>query len=73
MEGNTPEHEIAIDHPLYFYAEILKRRLVGVKFLQDAISDETMNVKIYGENQPVIITTPTRTAIVMPLSERKVS
>ena len=73
MEGNAPEHEITVDHPAYFYTEILKHRPFEIKSLQDAISDEPMNVKIYGENQPVIITTLTRTAIVMPLLERKVS
>jgi hypothetical protein len=73
MEGNTPEHEIAIDHPSYLYIEILKRRIVDLHLLEGAISDEPMNVRIYGDNQPVIITTLTRTAIVMPLFDRKVS
>ena len=73
MEGNTPEHEITINHPACFYIEILKHRICNIKLLQDAISDEPMNVKIYGENQPVIITTLTRTAIVMPLNDYKVS
>ena len=67
MEGNTPEHEIAIDDPRYLYIEILKRRICNIKLLEGAISNEPMNVKIYGVNQPVIITTLTRTAIVMPL------
>lgn len=73
MEGNTLEHEIAIDNPVYFYTEILKHRPFEIKYLQDAISDEPMNVRIYGERQPVIITTLTRTAIVMPLLDRKVN
>ena len=73
MKGKKPEHNIVIDHHGCFYAEILKRRIVDIKLLQDAISNEPMNVKIYGEMQPVIITTLTRTAIVMPLLDRKVS
>jgi hypothetical protein len=73
MEGNAPEHEIAVDHPTYFYIEILKHRICNIKLLEGAISDEPMNVRIYGENQPVIITTLTRTAIVMPMLESKVS
>ena len=73
MEGNTPEHEITVDHPAYFYTEILKHRPFEIKSLQDSISDEPMNVKIYSNTQPVIITTLTRTAIVMPLLDRKVS
>ncbi len=73
MEGITPEHEITVDHPTYFYIEILKHRICDIKILEDAISKEPMNIKIYGEMQPVIITTPTRTAIVMPLLDRKVS
>jgi hypothetical protein len=73
MEGNTPEHEITVDHPSYLYIEILKRRIVDLHLLEGAISDEPMNVRIYSENQPVIITTKTRTAIVMPLLSRKVS
>jgi len=73
MEGNTPEHEIAVDHPTYFYVEILKRRICNIKILEDAISDEPMTVKIYSGTQPVIITTPTRTAIVMPLKDTRVS
>jgi hypothetical protein len=71
MEGNTPEHEIAITNPTYFYTEILKHHPVNIKLLQDAISNELMNVRIYGENQPVIIATKTRTAIVMPLLVKK--
>ena len=71
MEGNAPEHEITVDHPAYFYTEILKHLPFEIKHLQDAISDEPMNVRIYGEKQPVIITTLTRTAIVMPLMDRK--
>ncbi len=73
MEGNTPEHEIAVSIPTYFYIEILKHRPFKIKYLQDAISDEPMNVKIYTEGKPVVITTKTRTAIVMPLLDRKVS
>jgi hypothetical protein len=75
MEGNKPEHEITINHhhPAYFYYEILKRRICNIKYLEDAISNEPMNVRIYGENQPVIITTLTRTAIIMPLLDRRVS
>ena len=74
MEGNVPEHEITVDHPSYLYIEILKRRLFEIKYLQDAVSpDDTMTVKIYAEGKPVIITTKTRTAIVMPLMDRKVS
>ena len=73
MEGNTPEHEITISIPAYFYTEILKHRPFEIKYLQDAISNEPMNVRIYGEKQPVIITTLTRNAIVMPLFDRKVS
>jgi hypothetical protein len=71
MEGNTPEHEVAVSNPTYFYIEILKRRICNIKLLESAISDEPMNVRIYGENQPVVITTLTRTAIVMPLLDRK--
>ena len=71
MEGNIPEHEIAISNPTDFYTEILKHQLFEIKYLQDAISDEPMNVKIYAEKQPVIITTLTRTAIVMPIYEGK--
>ena len=67
MEGIIPEYKIIIDHPIYFYTEILKHRLFQIKYLQDAISDESMNVRIYGKNQPIIITTPIRTAIIMPL------
>ncbi len=73
MECNTPEYEIAISNPTYFYTEILKCQPFEIKYLQDAISDEPMNVRIYGENHPVIITTTARTAIVMPLLDRKVS
>jgi hypothetical protein len=73
MEGSTPEHEITVYHPAYFYTEILKHRPFEIRYLQDAISDEPMNVRIYGEKQPVIITTKTRTAIVIPLLDRKVS
>ena len=71
MEGFTPEHEITVDHPAYFYIEILKHRICDIKILEGAISNEPMNVQIYGEMQPVIITTLTRTAIVMPLKDRK--
>ena len=71
MEGNTPEHEITVDHPDYVYIEILKHRICNIKLLEEAISDKPMNVKIYGDVQPVIITTLTRTAIVMPLLDRK--
>jgi len=73
MEGKTPEHEIAIDHPKYLYIEILKRRIVDLHLLESAKSDEPMTVRIYGDDQPVIITTSARTAIVMPLLDRKVS
>lgn len=71
MEGITPEYEIAVDHPIYFYIEILKHRMCDIKLLESAISNEPMNVRIYSKQQPVIITTPTRTAIVMPLLDRK--
>jgi len=67
MEGATPKHEFAVYQPAYFYANIFKHLPFEIKYLQDAISDEPMNVKIYGENKPVIIATLTRTAIVMPL------
>ena len=70
MKGNAPEHEIAVDIPIYFYTETLKHRPFKIKHLQDAISDEPMKVRIYGEKEPVIITTKTRTAIVMPLIDR---
>jgi len=73
MESVEPTHEITVDHPIYFYIEILKRRIVDIHVLEGAISNEPMNVRIYGKNQPVIITTKTRTAIVMPLLDRKVS
>lgn len=73
MEGVKPEHEFTVDHPVYFYTEILKHLPFRIEYLQDAISDEPMNVKIYSEEQPVIITTATRTAIVAPLKDRKVS
>lgn len=70
MEGNTPEHEITVDDPRYLYIEILKHRICNIKLLEGAISDEPMNVRIYSEMQPVIITTPTRTAIIMPLLDK---
>lgn len=73
MEGIKPEHEFTIGHPVYFYTEILKHLPFRIEYLQDAISNEPMNVKIYSEEQPVIITTATRTAIVAPLKDRKVS
>lgn len=71
MEGITPEYEIAVSIPAYFYTEILKHRPFEIKYLQDAISNEPMNVRIYGKAQPVIITTLTRKAIVQPLMDRK--
>ena len=73
MEGIKPEHEIAVSDSTYFYIEILKYRICKIKLLQDAISNEPMNIKIYGDRQPVIITTQTHTAIIMPLSDGKVS
>jgi len=71
MEGSIPEHKIAIFHPAYFYTDILKHRPFEIKYLQDAISNEPMGVRIYGENQPIIITTNTRISIVMPLLDKK--
>jgi hypothetical protein len=73
MEGIKPKHEITIYQPIDFYIEILKRRICDIKLLEGAISNEPMNVRIYGEDQPIIIATKTRTAIVMPLIDRKVS
>ena len=71
MEGNIPEHEIAISNPTDFYTDILKHQLFEIKYLQDAISNEKMTVRIYSEKKPIIITTATRTAIVMPIYEGK--
>jgi len=67
MEGIKPEDEITITNPTFFYIEILKRRIVNIHFLEDAFSPEPMNVRIYSGRRPVIITTLTRTAIIMPL------
>lgn len=69
MEGNKPKHEITVNHPSSLYREILKHRIVDLKLLEDAISYEPMNVKIYGNTQPVIISTLTRTAIVMTIKD----
>lgn len=70
MGGETPIHLTIIDHSKYFYTEILKHRPVQISYLTDAISpDEEMTVKIYSSTQPIIITTSTRTAIIMPMKE----
>jgi hypothetical protein len=71
QEGKSPKHEITISNPVYFYTEILKHQLFNIKYLQDAISNDPMGVRIYGENQPIIITTNTRMVIVMPLLDKK--
>lgn len=67
MEGVRPEQELIIYHPIDFYIEILKYRRCNIDYLQGAISDEPMTVRIYSDTKPVIITTLTRTAIVMPI------
>jgi hypothetical protein len=71
QEGKSPKHEITISNPVYFYTEILKHQPFNIKYLQDAISNDPMGVRIYGENQPIIITTNTRMVIVMPLLDKK--